>query len=94
MEELLVMSCVVSGDIMGEACNELEVATEEALIGMEAVEEIGGRKEVCTWLGLCLDTECCSVCGFEVGVGAFGGRGGEFDIVENAPPAMLSLIVA
>jgi hypothetical protein len=51
MEELLVMTCVASGDIMGEAWSELEVATEEALsaeAGTEGVEEIGGRKEVCT----------------------------------------------
>ena len=54
IEELFVVSCVVSGDMAGEGCSELEVVTEEALIaeaGMEAVEERDGRKDVCTWLG-------------------------------------------
>lgn len=53
MEELFVVICVVSGDMMGDACGELE-ATEDALIadaGMEAVEEMDGRKYVWTWLG-------------------------------------------
>lgn len=53
-EELFVVSCVVSGDMTGEACSELEVVTDEALIaeaGKEVVEERGGRKDVCTWLG-------------------------------------------
>ena len=39
----------------GDACNELEVVTEEALIadaGTEAVDGRDGRKEVWTWLGL------------------------------------------
>src|SRR4051794_4329899 len=68
MEELFVMICVVSGDMMGEAWTELEVAIDEALMaeaGTEGVEDIGGRKEVCTWLGLPrLDFECCRDCGF------------------------------
>jgi hypothetical protein len=41
------MSCVVSGDMMGEACRELEVAADEALMaeaGTEDVEETGGSK--------------------------------------------------
>jgi hypothetical protein len=46
---------VVSGDIMGEACKELEVVTDEALTadaGTEAEEWMEGRKVVWTWLGL------------------------------------------
>ncbi len=46
--------CVVSGDMMGEAWRELAVVAGEALIadaGKDVVEEMGGRKEVCTWLG-------------------------------------------
>ena len=49
------MSCVVSGDMTGDACIELEVVTEEALIadaGTDAVEGRDGRKDVWTWLGL------------------------------------------
>jgi hypothetical protein len=51
MEELFVIICVVSGDIMGEAWSELEVATDEALIaeaGTEGAEGFGGRKDVWT----------------------------------------------
>lgn len=53
MEELFVVICVVSGDIMGDSWTELAVVTGEALMadGMEFAEEIGGRKEVCTLLG-------------------------------------------
>lgn len=47
-EELLVMICVVSGDMIGEACTELEVVTEEADIGTEGAEVIEGRKSVRT----------------------------------------------
>lgn len=53
-EELLVVSCVLSGDMIGEAWRELEVVTEEALIaeaGIEGVEVIEGRKFVWTLLG-------------------------------------------
>ena len=42
---------MVSGDIMGEACTELEVVTEEALIaeaGTEVVDEVEETNEVCT----------------------------------------------
>jgi hypothetical protein len=42
-EELFVVTCVVSGDMMGEACTELEV-TDEALMaeaGTEVEEEAG-----------------------------------------------------
>lgn len=49
IEELFVVNCVVSGDMMGEGCVEFEVATDEALIaeaGTEGVEEIEGTKEV------------------------------------------------
>ena len=45
MEELFVVSCVVSGDIMGEAWSELGVDGVMADC-MEFVEEIGGRKVV------------------------------------------------
>jgi hypothetical protein len=51
MEEVLVGSWAVSGDVIGDACSELEV-TEEALIadaGMDdGVEDMDGRKPVCT----------------------------------------------
>jgi hypothetical protein len=48
MEELFVVICVVSGDMMGEAWSELAVVTGEALMadGVEFVEEIGGRNDV------------------------------------------------
>ena len=49
-EELFVKTWVVSGDMMGEACTELEV-TDEALIaeaGTEVVDEVGCTKDVCT----------------------------------------------
>ena len=50
MDELFVMICVVSGDIMGEAWRELGV---DALMadGMEFEREFGGRKDVWTLLG-------------------------------------------
>ena len=32
MDELFVVNCVVSGDMMGEACWELDVVTDEALM--------------------------------------------------------------
>lgn len=51
IDELFVVTCVVSGDMLGEACSELEVATDEALIaeaGTDGAEVMGGRKEVCT----------------------------------------------
>ena len=62
IEELLVVSCVVSGDIMGDACRELEVVTEEALMAEagteDAVEWMEGRKVVCTCVGfVCLVEE-------------------------------------
>jgi hypothetical protein len=49
---------------MGEACKELEVVTDEALIadaGTEDEEGMEGRKVVWTWLGfVCLvDEEDC-----------------------------------
>lgn len=45
------MSSAVSGDMIGEACSELDVVTDEVLIaeaGTDDEEGIGGRKEVCT----------------------------------------------
>jgi hypothetical protein len=38
MEELLVVNCVVSGDMMGEACWELDVVTDEALMADTGTE--------------------------------------------------------
>jgi hypothetical protein len=38
MEELFVVSCAVSGDMMGEACWELEVVTDEVLIADAGTE--------------------------------------------------------
>lgn len=72
-EELFVISCVVSGDIMGDACTELEVVTEEVLMaeaGREGtVEWIEGRKLVCTCVGLVyLVEEVREGCVFIVGV--------------------------
>lgn len=53
-ELLLVVLCVVSGDIIGDACCELD-ATEEALIAEEGIDAdeagIVGRELVLTWLG-------------------------------------------
>jgi hypothetical protein len=49
MEELFVVTCVASGDMMGEGWVEFEVAIDEALIaeaGTEGIEEVRGRKEV------------------------------------------------
>jgi hypothetical protein len=52
MEELLVVICVVSGDMMGDAWRELEVVTDEALsadAGTEGVfEGVDGKKVVWT----------------------------------------------
>lgn len=42
IEELFVVSWVVSGVMTGEVCNELDVVTVEADAGTEE-EEIGGR---------------------------------------------------
>jgi hypothetical protein len=55
MEELFVMICVVSGDMTGDGCIELEVVTGEILIaeaGTELAEGIFGVKDVWTWLGM------------------------------------------
>lgn len=44
-----MVTCVASGDMMGEGWAEAVVATDDALMaeaGTEFVEEIGGRKEV------------------------------------------------
>jgi hypothetical protein len=38
MEELFVVSWVVSGDMIGDACWELEVVTDEALIADAGTE--------------------------------------------------------
>ena len=48
MEELFVVSCVVSGDMMGEAWTELAVVTGEALMAdeVEFVFESGGGNAV------------------------------------------------
>jgi len=52
MEELLVVSCVDSGDMVGEACRELEVVTDEALMGADGgIELMEGTKLVCTLFG-------------------------------------------
>lgn len=40
-----MISCIVSGDMMGEVCRELEVVTDELLIadvGTEVAEEVIG----------------------------------------------------
>lgn len=80
IEELFVVSCVVSGDMTGDACCELE-ATEEALMadaGTEFVEPIVGRKEVWTWLGfarLIVEEDCCRGCCCGVVVVVEGGVG-------------------
>jgi hypothetical protein len=47
-DELLVMTCVVSGDIIGDACTELEVVTDDADMGTDGAEAIEGRKSVRT----------------------------------------------
>jgi len=50
MEELFVVSWVVSGSMIGDACTELEVVTDEALTA-EAVDEVEETNDVCTLLG-------------------------------------------
>jgi len=60
----------------GDACSELEVATDEALTaeaGTEAANERDGRKDVCTWLGFArLINEDCAVCEAMAVVGVEG----------------------
>jgi len=54
MEELFVVSWVVSGDMIGDACTELEVVTDEALTAeaeMEAADEVEETNDVWTLLG-------------------------------------------
>lgn len=52
-EELFVVICADSGDMMGEACAELEFMDEALNVeaGIELYDE-ADVKEVCTWLGL------------------------------------------
>lgn len=60
IDESFVVSCAVSGDMMGDVCRELDVVTEEVLMADAGVVGMCGGKLVWTLLGFgCLIVTGC-----------------------------------